>query len=62
MPVVKHEAPPEAPPEAHASEIGSTHDGGVSDMLGHTHGVMAVEHTSIPALRKAPMSRMLSVA
>jgi hypothetical protein len=31
-------------------------------MLGHTHGVMAVEHTSIPALRKALMSRMFSVA
>ena len=30
-------------------------------MAGHTHGVMAVEHTSMPARRNAPMSRMLSV-
>ena len=58
MPVVKHEDPP----AAQASVMGSTQLGGLSDMVGHTHGVMAVEHTSMPARRKAPMSRMLSSA
>ena len=47
MPVVKQDAPP----ASHASVIGSIHDGGLSAMAGHTHGVMAVEQTSIPARR-----------
>ena len=34
--------------------MGSIHDGGFRVMAGHTHGVMAVEHTSMPARRKAP--------
>ena len=42
--------------------MGSTQLGGLRDMDGHTHGVMAVEQTSMPARRKAPMSRMLSSA
>ena len=42
--------------------MGSVQLGGLRAMVGHTHGVMAVEHTSIPARRKAPMSRMLSSA
>ena len=42
--------------------IGSIHAGGFWLMAGHTHGVMAVEHTSMPARRNAPMSRMLSSA
>ena len=58
MPVVKHVAPP----SAQASVIGSIHEGGLSFMWGHTHGVMAVDATSIPARRKAPMSRMLASA
>jgi hypothetical protein len=58
IPVVKHDAPP----AVHASVMGSIHDGGLSRMDGHTHGVMAVEHTSIPPRRKAPMSRMFRSA
>ncbi len=58
MPVVKHDAPP----SSQASVIGSIQRGGFCVMVGHTHGVIAVEHTSMPARRKAPMSRMLSSA
>ena len=58
MPVVKQVAPP----SAQASVMGSIHEGGLSFMYGQTHGVMAVEHTSMPARRKAPMSRMLASA
>ena len=58
IPVVKHEAPP----ASHASVMGSIHIGGLSVIAGHTHGVIAVEHTSMPARRKALMSRMLSAA
>ena len=42
--------------------MGSVQLGGLRAMVGHTHGVIAVEHTSIPARRKAPMSRMLASA
>ncbi len=52
----------EAPPASQASVIGSIHIGGFSVIAGHTHGVIEVEHTSIPARRNAPMSRMLSAA
>ena len=58
IPVVKHDAPP----AAQASVIGSIQLGGLRDIDGHTQGVMAVEHTSMPARRNAPMSRMLSAA
>ncbi len=58
IPVVKQEAPP----ISHASVIGSIHDGGMEAIEGHTQGVMAVEQTSMPARRKAPMSAMLSSA
>jgi hypothetical protein len=56
MPVVKHDAPP----SSQASVIGSIQAGGFRSMAGHTQGVMAVEQTSMPARRKAPMTRMLS--
>ncbi len=56
MPVVKHDAPP----ASQASVIGAIQSGGLSVIAGQTHGVIAVEHTSMPARRKAPMSRMLS--
>ncbi len=42
--------------------MGSIHDGGFWAMAGHTHGVMDVEQTSIPARRNVPMSAMLSPA
>ena len=58
MPVVKHEAPP----ASHASVIGSIQVAGFWAMPGQTHGVMAVEQTSIPARRKAPITRMFSSA
>ncbi len=58
MPVVKHDAPP----AWHASTIGSVQLGGLRAIVGHTQGVIAVEQTSMPARRKAPMSRMLSSA
>ena len=58
MPVVKHDASP----ASHASVIGAIQSGGLSFIAGHTHGVIAVEHTSMPARRNAPMSRMLSSA
>ena len=58
MPVVKHDAPP----ASHASVIGSIQFGGFCFICGHTHGVIAVEHTSMPARRKALITRMLSSA
>ena len=58
IPVVKQVAPP----SAQASVMGSIHEGGFCFMCGQTQGVMAVELTSIPARRKAPMSRMLASA
>ena len=56
MPVVKHDAPP----SSHASVIGAIQSGGFCVIAGHTQGVIAVEQTSMPARRNAPMSRMLS--
>ena len=58
MPVVKHDAPP----SSHASVIGSIQFGGVCVIVGHTHGVIAVEQTSMPARRNADITRMLSSA
>ena len=58
MPVVKHEAPP----SAHASSMGVSQFDGVWVMCGHTHGVIAVEHTSMPARRNAVITRMFSSA
>ena len=58
IPVVKQDEPP----ASHASVIGSIQLGGLRDMVGQTHGVIEVEHTSMPARRKVPMSRMLSWA
>ena len=50
------------PPSAQAWVMGSIQPGGFSDMAGHTQGVMAVEHTSMPARRKRPMTSMLASA
>ena len=58
MPVVKHEAPP----AAQASAIGSIQFGGFRCIFGHTHGVIAVEHTSIPARRNRPITSILASA
>ncbi len=58
MPVVKHDAAP----AAHASVMGSIHEGGLSVMEGQTQGVIAVEHTSMPARRNRPIRSMLSIA
>ncbi len=58
MPVVKQDAPP----ALQASVMGSIHEGGLRTMAGHTHGVMAVEQTSIPARRNRPINSMLSFA
>ncbi len=56
--VVKHDAPP----SSHACVMGSIQLGGLYFERGQTHGVMAVETTSIPARRNAPMTRMFSSA
>ena len=56
--VVKHDAPP----SRHASVMGSIHDGGFWAMWGQTQGVMAVEQTSMPARRKAPIWAMFTSA
>jgi len=53
---VKHDAQP----ASQASVIGAIQSGGLSVIVGQTQGVIAVEHTSIPARRKTPTSRMLS--
>ena len=58
MPVVKQDAPP----SSHADVIGSTQFEGICFIDGHTHGVIAVEQTSMPARRKADITRMLSSA
>ena len=55
MPVVKHDDLP----ASQASVIGSIQFGGFRCILGHTHGVIAVEQTSTPARRKRPMRSML---
>ena len=56
--IVKHDASP----CRHASVIGVIQWGGFFAICGHTHGVIAVEQTSIPARRNCFMSRMLSRA
>ena len=58
MPVVKHDDSP----ASQASVIGSIQFGGLSFIVGHTHGVIAVEQTSIPARRNRVISSMLSSA
>ena len=58
MPVVKHDDCP----TSHASAIGVIQFGGLSFMAGHTHGVIDVEHTSIPARRNRVIRLMLSSA
>ena len=58
MPVVKHDDSP----SSQASVIGSIQFGGLRCMVGQTHGVIAVEHTSMPARRKRVISAMLSSA
>ena len=45
MPVVKHDDSP----SSHASVIGWIQFGGLRCIAGQTHGVIAVEHTSMPA-------------
>jgi len=42
--------------------IGSIQAAGVCAMVGHTHGVIAVEQTSMPARRNADSTRMFSSA
>ena len=58
MPVVKHDASP----NSQASVIGWIQLGGFRYMVGQTHGVIAVEQTSIPARRNRVISAMLSSA
>ncbi|CNK64125.1 Uncharacterised protein [Mycobacterium tuberculosis] len=58
MPVVKQDDCP----SSQASVMGSIQFGGLRCMVGQTHGVIAVEHTSMPARRKAVISLMLSLA
>ena len=58
MPVVKQDDWP----SSQASVMGSIHCGGLRCIVGQTHGVIAVEHTSIPARRKRVISKMLSLA
>ena len=51
------------PPRVYlAAVIGSTQAAGVWAILGQTQGVIAVEHTSMPARRNADITRMLSSA
>jgi hypothetical protein len=42
--------------------MGAIHWGGLRCMVGQTHGVIAVEHTSIPARRNRVITAMLSSA
>lgn len=42
--------------------MGAIQFGGLVGASGHTHGVMAVDDTSTPPRRKAPMTRMFSSA
>ena len=58
IPVVKQDAPP----SAQASSIGVIQFGGLSFICGHTQGVIAVEHTSMPARRNFEINAMLSSA
>ena len=58
MPVVKQDDSP----SSHASVMGAIQSGGFRCIVGHTHGVMAVEQTSIPARRKRVISAMLASA
>ena len=58
MPVVKHDDSP----SSQASVIGWIQFGGLRCMVGQTHGVIAVEHTSMPARRNRVISEMLSLA
>ena len=58
MPVVKQDASP----SSQASVMGVIHFGGLRCIVGQTHGVIAVEHTSMPARRKRVISEMLSLA
>ncbi len=57
MPVVKHDDSP----NSHASVIGWIQFGGLRCIVGHTHGVIAVEHTSIPARRNRVIKRDVGV-
>ena len=58
MPVVKQDDSP----SSQASVIGSIQFGGLRCIVGHTHGVIAVEQTSMPARRNRVISGMLSLA
>ena len=58
MPVVKHDDWP----ASQASVIGWIQFGGLRCIVGHTHGVIDVEHTSMPARRNRVISAMLSSA
>ena len=58
MPVVKHDDPP----ASQAAVIGSIQFGGLRCIFGQTHGVIAVEQTSIPARRKRPITSILASA
>ena len=58
MPVVKQDDSP----SSQASVMGSIQFGGFRCIVGHTHGVIAVEHTSMPARRKRVISEMFSLA
>ena len=58
MPVVKQDDPP----SSQASVMGWIQLGGLRCIVGHTHGVIAVEHTSMPARRKRVISAMFSLA
>ena len=58
MPVVKHDASP----SSHATVIGSIQLGGFRCMVGQIHGVIAVEHTSMPARRNRVIRSMLASA
>jgi hypothetical protein len=58
MPVVKQDDLP----SSQASVIGAVQFGGFRCMVGHTHGVIAVEQTSMPARRKRDISLTLSSA
>ena len=58
MPVVKHDDSP----SSHASVMGSIQFGGFRCIVGQTHGVIAVEQTSMPARRKRVISAMLASA
>ena len=58
MPVVKQDDSP----SSQASVMGWIQFGGLRFMVGQTHGVIAVEHTSMPARRKRVISEMFSLA